>query len=70
MSTGLVSAKLTKRTCIKGTVAALLLCVVAAACFVAVDKNEAIADAGLVINYFQSMFAPAGTTATETNPDN
>ncbi|SAL04451.1 hypothetical protein AWB78_06972 [Caballeronia calidae] len=70
MSTGQVSAKSTKRTCIKGTVAALIACVVAAACFVAVDTNEAISDAGLVLNYFLSMFAPAGTTATETNPDN
>ncbi|MGF6782255.1 hypothetical protein P3T21_007496 [Paraburkholderia sp. GAS334] len=38
--------------------------------WVASDTNEAINNAGLVMNYFLSMRAPAGTTTTETNPNN
>jgi hypothetical protein len=38
--------------------------------WVASDPNEAIDNAGLVMNYFLSLMAPAGTTTTETNPNN
>ncbi|MGF6597406.1 hypothetical protein P3T23_002123 [Paraburkholderia sp. GAS448] len=48
----------------------LAVIVLAVGAWAASDPNEAIDDAGLVMNYFRSLTAPAGTTTTETNPNN
>jgi hypothetical protein len=69
MDTGHISKA--KRCISKKGIAFSLLAVVvlAVGVWAASDINEAIDDAGLVMNYFRSLTAPAGTTTTETNPN-
>lgn len=52
------------------TFSLLMVIVLVVGVWVASDTNEAIDNAGLVMNYFRSLTAPAGTTTTETNPNN
>ncbi|MEX3959763.1 hypothetical protein [Trinickia sp. EG282A] len=70
MSTEPVTANMVKRSWLKRAVCGLLAGVTVVACFAAANKNEAIDEAGLVMNYFRSFFGPNGTATTETNPDN